>query len=156
MDKQSEILVYGYGNPGRQDDGLGIALVNKIEQAQLTNISFDNNYQLNIEDAHNIASYELVIFVDASLDPQDAPFSFKLVKPATKITFTTHTMGVESVLGLCHEIYSKHPETYLLAIAGYEWEEMKEIISSKAQQNLEKAYKFLLDFIIKRNKEKKD
>ena len=55
---QPKILVYGYGNPGRQDDGLGISLVEMIEdwknKKKLSYIETDSNYQLNIEDAYNI------------------------------------------------------------------------------------------------------
>jgi len=65
-----QILVYGYGNPGRQDDGLGNELVRRLEEwviaEGIVDIAFDSNYQLNIEDADAIAQNELVIFVDAS------------------------------------------------------------------------------------------
>ncbi|MFL7814309.1 MAG: Ni/Fe hydrogenase, partial [Anaerolineales bacterium] len=65
-----QVLVYGYGNPGRQDDGLGIALVDKLEewasQQGLDGVQFENNYQLNIEDAEAISGKDLVIFADAS------------------------------------------------------------------------------------------
>ncbi len=65
-----QILIYGYGNPGRQDDGLGVVLTQKLEawvsESQLTGVEFDNNYQLNIEDAAAIAQKDLVIFADAS------------------------------------------------------------------------------------------
>ena len=53
MDRK--ILVYGYGNPGRQDDGLGVALVEELEQwvatEKIPGLDFDSNYQLNAEDA---------------------------------------------------------------------------------------------------------
>ena len=32
-----KILIYGYGNPGRQDDGLGTMLVERLEQRVLAN-----------------------------------------------------------------------------------------------------------------------
>ncbi len=74
------ILIYGYGNPGRQDDGLGIRLVERLEEWSVLNgldgVSFENNYQLNIEDAEAISDQELVIFADASEeDIEDFCFS---------------------------------------------------------------------------------
>ena len=77
-----QILIYGYGNPGREDDGLGIELVNKLEgwaaENQLSDIEFDNNYQLNIEDAEVISQKDLVIFADAS-EEEIEDFCFSVV-----------------------------------------------------------------------------
>ena len=69
-----KVLVFGIGNPGRQDDGLGPALVEQAEKllpGQLSSasnlqIDYDANYQLNVEDAETISAYDLVYFVDAS------------------------------------------------------------------------------------------
>ena len=62
-----KILFYGYGNPGRQDDGLGIMFIEQIEQwikdENLENIETDSNYQLNIEDAEIISHKDFVIFL---------------------------------------------------------------------------------------------
>ncbi|MCP4129579.1 MAG: hydrogenase maturation protease [bacterium] len=137
-----KILVYGYGNLGRQDDGLGIELVSRLEQAQIPGVDFDSNYQLNIEDAENIAPYDAVIFVDASMDAEP-PFTFSKISPAMEITFTTHAMAPDSVVALCHDMYGKYPPSYVLAIPGYEWEMMKEGLTEKAVQNLEKAVSFM-------------
>jgi len=64
-----QILIYGFGNPGREDDGLGIELARRLEdwskKSGLPGITFDSNYQLNIEDAEVISEKDLVIFADA-------------------------------------------------------------------------------------------
>ena len=63
-----KILIYGYGNPGRQDDGLGNAFTNRIQEwvaiEGLHDFHFDSNYQLNIEDAEAIAGNRFYRFVD--------------------------------------------------------------------------------------------
>ncbi len=70
MDQNKKILVIGYGNPGRQDDGVGVLLVDDLyqwaEQTQLDFIYTDSNYQLNLEDAATISNFDLVVFADAS------------------------------------------------------------------------------------------
>ena len=139
------VLVYGYGNPGRQDDGLGEALVAKFEQAPLSNVDTDCNYQLNIEDAHTISEYDVAVFVDATLT-EDINYSFFKVEPSLEITFTTHAMAPDSVLALCEDISEHVPKTYVLAIKGYEWE-FEQPMTSKAKQNLEDAYSFLVSLI---------
>lgn len=135
------IIVYGYGNPGRQDDGLGEALVSKLEQAPIPDVDTDSNYQLNIEDADNISKYDVAIFVDATLE-EDVTFTFQKIEPSLEITFTTHAMAPDSVLALCGDIGEKIPHAYILAIKGYEWEFMEEM-SEKAVKNLEDAFSFL-------------
>ncbi|MFA6923474.1 MAG: hydrogenase maturation protease [Bacteroidales bacterium] len=144
------ILFYGYGNPGRQDDGLGIKFIEEIEKwvsaENLENIDTDSNYQLNIEDAEKISHYDVVYFVDATMEPIEN-FELTKVEPDTgKADFTTHSVSPEYVLGLCKNIFNKTPETYLMNIKGYEWE-MKEELTKRAKKNLCNA----IDFI-KKNK----
>ena len=116
----SRVLVYGYGNPGRQDDGLGVEFVTMVENENYTRVDCDSNYQLNVEDALTVSRYDTVIFVDASLNAR-APFEFLSIQPSNEISFTTHAMSAQSVLALC-EIYRKRPATYMLGIRGYEWD----------------------------------
>jgi len=136
-----KILIYGYGNPGRQDDGLGNAFIQRLEEwaneKQLTGFEFDSNYQLNIEDAANIAGKDLVVFVDAS-EEEIEDFILTPVNEATKVTFTTHAASPGYIVNLCRELYNKIPATYMLHIRGYEWE-FKEGLSAKAENNLEKS-----------------
>ena len=140
MDKK-EILIYGFGNPGRQDDGLGPALVEKLESDNNFKADTDSNYQLNIEDAYEISRYKAVIFVDASVSCEES-FSFYEIEPASEITFTTHEMSPQSIMALCEDLYPNKVKAFLLEIKGEEWE-FKEGLSSIAENNLEKAINFL-------------
>ncbi len=139
-------LIYGYGNPGREDDGLGAAFVNKMEQWLMDNpipgIGIDCNYQLNIEDAEKISAYDEVLFVDASQEEIDN-FHFSRVDPsASRIEFSMHAVSVGFVLDLCRKMFNKTPDTYLLHIKGYGWD-FKEKLTEQAGQNLEMAFNFV-------------
>jgi hydrogenase maturation protease len=145
-----KILIYGYGNPGRQDDGLGISVVERIEKwirkHKLDFVKTDCNYQLNIEDAAEIAEKELVIFVDATKeDIKD--FLITTVEPSNKIQFTSHSISPSYLLNLCNVIYNKSPDVYLLHIKGYKWEFL-ETMTEEARRNLDKSYNFLKKFIM--------
>jgi hydrogenase maturation protease len=136
-----KILIYGYGNPGRQDDGLGNAFVQRLEkwikQEHLEGFEFDSNYQLNIEDAANIAGKDLVVFVDASEEQID-DFILTPVNSSANVTFTTHAASPGYIVKLCRELYNENPATYLLHIKGFEWD-FKEGLSVAANDNLEKS-----------------
>ena len=142
-----KVLIYGYGNPGRQDDGLGVLLASRMEDwaqknAQLS-MDFESSYQLNIEDALTISEYDMVLFADASVEDLE-DFGLSRVKPNQKIEFTMHAMSSEFVLHLCQSLYNKFPETFLIHIKGYSFEFM-ESITEKAKENLEKSIDFLMD-----------
>ncbi len=150
MDK---ILIYGYGNPGRQDDGLGarfVELIDKwIKEEKLENISTDCNYQLNIEDAAVIAEYDTVIFIDASVVEDVEQFRLETIEPnAATIEFTMHAVSTAYVVDLCRKIYGKTPEAYVLHIKAYEFD-FKEELTTKAAENMLAAFDFLKGHLMK-------
>ena len=146
----SSILIYGYGNPGRQDDGLGPALVDALENwlaaAPRPGLDLDANYQLNAEDALAVANHDTVIFVDATADTDGAPFSFRPLVPAAAIAFSTHALAPETVLALCRELYGKSPAAHLLAIRGQAWEPNASMTPA-ATANLAAALAFIKSFL---------
>ncbi len=135
-------LFYGYGNPGRSDDGLGVRFVEELERYirahKIPDISFDSNYQLNIEDADTIREYDLVFFCDASQEDIDG-FCITPVKPSdARVEFTMHAVSPAFVLDLCRKIYGRTPDTRLLHLKGYVWD-FKEGLSEDAEKNLQAA-----------------
>lgn len=146
MPDKKRILIYAYGNPGRQDDGLGNCLVEKLipwlSEKGITQVEVDSNFQLNIEDADRIREKDVVVFVDASVE--DIPgYKFTPVEPSEgRSEFTLHAASPAYILALCIRLYNRHPETYLLQIRGYEWE-FREGLSDEAERNLESALKYL-------------
>lgn len=144
MGQEGTVLFYGYGNPGRQDDGLGNRFIELLESWAAENkvdwIETESNYQLNIEDAMNIKDKELVVFVDASTEELDG-FTVSRVEPDEgRAEFTLHAASPSFVVALCLKVFDKVPPSYLLHIRGYEWAFM-EGLSDKAGDNLDKAFK---------------
>ena len=138
-------LIYGIGNPGLRDDGLGPKLVSLVEAESIDNVDCDSNTQLNIEDALTCSHYDNVIFVDAS-ETAAPPFEFKELEPAREIASTTHEMSPASVLTLTEELYARRPGAWLLAVRGYEWD-IGEGLSPQAEINLSAALAFLADWV---------
>jgi hydrogenase maturation protease len=145
-----KILIYGYGNPGREDDGLGAALVSRLEEwsksSGYTGIEFDTNYQLNIEDAEAISGKDIVIFADASTEEID-DYLFTEVTGETEVSFTTHAASPGYIVQLCRDLFGKCPKVYLLHIKGYRWD-FKEGLSKEAENNLQKALDFTKKYLL--------
>ncbi|MBN1688611.1 MAG: hydrogenase maturation protease [Candidatus Omnitrophica bacterium] len=142
----NKILLIGYGNPGRLDDGLGPAIADAVEKMDLPDVTVDSNYQLTVEDAANLATHDVVIFADASVKGKE-PFFFKKIEPKPGMNFSTHSIEPEGVLGYAHQLFGAKTVGYTLGIRGYRFNEFGEEISEKALKNMKQALKFLEDAI---------
>jgi hydrogenase maturation protease len=139
------VLVFGIGNPGRGDDGLGAAAAERFEALGLPGVTCDANYQLNVEDALACSRHDVVVFVDAARVLR-VPFTWTEVRGEAAVPAMTHAMGPGAVLAFCAELYGRKPEAHLLAIRGYRWE-IGEGLSPRAEGNLREAVRFLKEFV---------
>jgi len=144
--RRRKILVIGYGNPGRLDDGLGPACAEQIEALGLPGVSVDADYQLNVEHAAAAARHDVVVFADASVDGE-APFSFTPLAPAAEIGFTSHSVAPAAVLAVARTLFDSGVQGFALGIRGYRFNEFGEALSRRARQNLSAAVGFLDEII---------
>jgi hydrogenase maturation protease len=142
INKDEKILVFGYGNLGRQDDGLGIEFAEYIESHfPNQNITVESNYQLNIEDALLISEFDSVLFVDATKEENaTAPYQIRTLTPSDVYGISSHSMSPSVVLSFCQNLYKKYPKCFLLTLPGYEWD-LKIGLTDKAKNNLEISLK---------------
>lgn len=136
------VLVIGYGNPGRLDDGLGPALAEMLARRGLPGVTVDADYQLTVEDAAAVAEHDLVVFADAAVSGT-APFWVRRVTPEARWTFTTHSVAPESVLGMAREMFGATAPGYALGIRGYAFDEYGEGLTPQAKANLDAAAAYL-------------
>jgi len=137
------ILVLGWGNPGRLDDGLGPALVRELTGlTPADQVTLEAGYQLQIEDAALVAAHDIVIFVDAHRDGAE-PFEFARVEPRWEASFTTHAVAPGAVLALAREHFGARTEAFVLGIRGVEFDGFGETLSPRAERNLGAAVDFL-------------
>jgi hydrogenase maturation protease len=141
------ILVIGYGNPGRGDDGLGPALAARMEQLELPNVTIESDYQLTVEHAALAAEHDIVIFADAALDIENDPYYFKRVNASNSSKFSSHSVTPGEVMLLAQQCFSAAPPAYALGMRAPVLSEFGEGLSAEAQANLESALQFLLHFI---------
>ncbi len=134
-----DTLIYGIGNVGREDDGLGWAFVDWIEENKLClEAELVRSYQLHLEDADLISHKKRVLFIDASKKEEIACFKFSKVEANMDVSFSSHAMSVSTVLAIASQCFENVPEVYLLEIKGYEWE-LKIGLTPRAQENLEET-----------------
>ncbi|MCV0425518.1 MAG: hydrogenase maturation protease [Roseibium sp.] len=147
------MLLIGYGNPGRGDDGLGPAFSERIAERALPGLEVDTDYQLVAEHALAISGHDLVIFVDAEIEGEQT-FSFREVQPASPETIGSHSFLPETVLTLCTTLFGVTPCAYVLGISGKDFGEVKEGLSTQASENMVEAEAFFLNWLEHRTLER--
>jgi hydrogenase maturation protease len=140
------MLLIGYGNPGRGDDGLGPTFSEGMAARELPGLEVDTDYQLVAEHALAVSGHDLVIFADAEMDGETA-FSFREIRPGAPDVLGSHSLGPETVLALAETLYGARPKAFVLGISGYEYGEVKEGLSEKATANLAEAEAYFLDWL---------
>lgn len=146
----TKILIYGVGNPGRQDDGAGPDLVRRVQErfdpgsparSELV-LRFDADYQLMVENAADLAEHDIVVFVDATTERLPGP-RLSRVRRADTVAFSTHSVSAESVAGLAYTLYGATPRVYMLHVPGYAWG-FTEGLTPEARGNVEEACRLLV------------
>lgn len=141
--RDGRVLLIGYGNPGRLDDGLGPSLADRVEREYGSDaLTVDSCYQLSVEQAAEVARYDDVIFVDATVaGPQ--PYCFQELLPRRAESFSAHVIAPEAVLALARDIFGWGGRGWVLGVRGYEFNEFDERLSPTAEHNLQAAVAFV-------------
>lgn len=134
--KETSILVIGYGNPARSDDGLGEYVAQRL-LSEVIGIDILILQELGPELCEDISGCELLFFVDAGID-QEEPFIIREIKPRYKTPIFSHHISPDMLLAITEELYNTRPKAYLVSIKGYNFDFGFEI-TEMAKQNSEKA-----------------
>ena len=134
----SGILLFGIGNCGRSDDGLGWAFLDRIQlEAEFSGL-VEYRYQLQVEDAAMASRADRVIFVDSYQGALPGGFQWAPCNPSREFEFTSHVLAPSAVMYLCQDLYGKVPPAELLLIQGDCWD-LDTSMSDAAQLRLENA-----------------
>ena len=136
------VLVLAVGNPSRGDDAIGPELAARIEAAALPGVEVISEFQLQVENALDLAGRERVIFVDAGTGTP-APFELRRLAPAADFLHTSHAISPEAVLATYRRVTGESPpEAWVLCVRGESFE-LGEPLSVPAAANLDAAWQEL-------------
>ena len=110
-----ELLVIGYGNPLRRDDGVGPRVTEAIEALNLPGVRTIVCQQLSPEDADPISRARKVIFVDAAVDKTDG-VHFRKLEPGATTQLMAHSADPRTMLALARDVFGHVPEAWWLTI----------------------------------------
>lgn len=134
-------LVIGYGNPCRNDDGIGIRIAEQIERARWDDVVVNTVQQLHVELAEDCTEYERVIFIDSSAEGPEV--SLKKLEPQKEVGVnSSHHLRVELLVTLANLLHSRLPEFYLCTVRSENFD-FGETISEKVLERSAKAFEQL-------------
>jgi hydrogenase maturation protease len=109
------ILVIGYGNTLRRDDGVGPKVADAVAALALPGVRALAFSLLTPELADPVSQARIVIFVDAAVD---APREVQLRKlaPADSSQIMAHAANPATLLALARDVFGHAPEAWLLTI----------------------------------------
>jgi hydrogenase maturation protease len=137
MNERGDILIIGYGNTLRRDDGVGAKVADAVAALHLPGVESMACAQLTPELAEPISRARLVVFVDAALD---APREVQLrrLMPADTSQLMAHAADPRTMLALARDVFGHAPAAWWLTIP-IEDTGFGESLSAFAQQGCEIA-----------------
>jgi hydrogenase maturation protease len=141
----SDLLVIGYGNTLRRDDGVGARVAEAVETLDIPGVRALACAQLTPELADPVSRADAVIFVDASAEGPLAHVSLRHTSPAASSRMLTHTADPATVLALARDVYGHVPAAWCLTVPAEEIGFGDEL-SPIAQHGLKQAVKRIRDF----------
>jgi hydrogenase maturation protease len=129
------ILVIGYGNDLRNDDGVGQAIAKTIAKQNRLDVRSLSLCQLTPELAADIAIAELVIFVDAYPASPTQGLQTHSLEPLSSGTFRSHSSDPQGLLTLARTVFGRCPTAWLIAVPGVDFE-LGDKFSSTAEQGM--------------------
>lgn len=121
--RQPPVVILGYGNPLRADDGIGWAAAEVLEQRLDPDaVEVIASHLLTPELAARVAEAAVVIFIDAACDLPPGQVVCKPVQATQELPgYMTHSLGPQSLLALASQWYRAQPLAHVFAVGGEDW-----------------------------------
>jgi hydrogenase maturation protease len=148
------VLIVGYGNPLRGDDGIGWVAAQKLGQ------KFKNDsrvgslavHQLTPELADPISKVELVLFIDAAEGQPPGHLCCTFITPqprrSNQAQSMTHDFDPPRLLTMARTVYGCCPQAMLFTIAGQEFahrESLTRTVELACERLVDQIYRIVVD-----------
>jgi len=125
------VLVIGYGNTLRGDDGFGVAAAEQLrETEQPDRVKVLTCQQLTPELASEMSKVDRVIMIDAARGDTPGLITVSKVEPGSDLTTFTHELRPSTLLACSQGLYGTCPETFLVSVTGYAFDFSDELSDS--------------------------
>ncbi len=131
------LLVIGYGNTLRGDDGVGPRVAETVGTLRLPGVRTLICQQLSPEHAATISLEQRVIFVDAAVDaPQEV--QLRQIEPSDTSQLMAHAADPRTMLALSRDVFGHVPHAWWLTIPAVKMD-FSEELTPEAQRGVNEA-----------------
>jgi len=133
------VLVIGYGNTLRGDDGIGPAVAEAVQRS-VVGIDVRMMHQLTPELAEDLAHAEVAVFVDAA-DGQP-PGTVRVIEvegPPVARREGSHTVDPGWLIRITNVLYGRSPRAFAVLVGGMDFE-LDAGLSPAARQGVKEAH----------------
>lgn len=158
------ILILGYGNQDRQDDGVAWHILVDVRKKlgysdpfqidedfdSQEDLVFVFQLQLTPEMAEDIAVFDRICFLDAHTGAVQEDIHFEHLSPVYQHSPLTHHLTANSLLSILQTMTKKIPDAIQISVRGYEFGYSTEL-SPKTDELVSKASQKVIDWINRLN-----
>ncbi|PPT05411.1 NADH-reducing hydrogenase maturation factor [Geitlerinema sp. FC II] len=114
------MLVIGYGNSLRGDDGIGRAIAEQVASWNLPHVRSLSLHQLTPELAEELSRVDRAVFIDACIDGDSV--RIEPISADKNSQVLGHSLTPRSLLGMAQWLYDRAPEAWLISVPGETFE----------------------------------
>lgn len=119
----TRIVVVGYGNPLRADDGLGWAAARLLEErVDAQRIRVLTEHQLTPELAETFSEADLAILIDAQAAGTPGEISTRTIEPDPTLQASNHFSDPSAILAMADDLYGHAPLTFIVSVPGWDFD----------------------------------
>ncbi len=115
------VLVIGYGNPFRGDDGFGPSAAGLVQQLGVAGVEVIVSQQLNPELAIPLSQAQYAVFLDAAVGEKPGRLSATAIQPGNAGS-ASHHFEPATLLALARDVYGRAPAATLITATAANFE----------------------------------
>jgi hydrogenase maturation protease len=117
--ESGRLLIIGYGNPLRGDDGVGWQIADPLARLAGDSATVFVVHQLTPELAEPISSADLVVFIDACYEGQPGTWTCETIRPDPNPSHRfSHYFTPANLLSYTYAVFGVSPKALLVSVAG--------------------------------------
>jgi hydrogenase maturation protease len=119
----ARILIIGFGNPLRGDDGLGPAALTELERTVAgEDVEFIECHQLVPELADDLSQADVAILIDASAEGAPGALELRQIEADPVTQSFTHHVSPSGLLAMSRDLFGKAPRTFIATVTGADFD----------------------------------
>lgn len=138
--ERDKLLIIGFGNPHRRDDGIGPQVSDGLKNrfGDVEGVSMMSLHQLGPELAEDLGEATGVIFIDADHSRLRGGLLWSRIRPVPSMVSAVHSLTAGELLGLTKLLYNRCPPAWMVSVEGRDFS-FGEELSKEAADNAELA-----------------